>query len=142
MVGYEVRIRFWEDLWWGDRPSCSQFLGLYRVIIVENLTISVVLDNSFSPSWYLNFHCSLTNMEIKTLKDSCPHSYALVSICCRFKSLIFILLRFTFSKIFFLSLVHYIKSNFGLCNQIFIETKSSIKGQCFCLVSSTQKGLN
>ena len=44
------RIHFWEDHWWGNQSLCSQFVGLYRVISVKNLTVSNVLGNSFPVS--------------------------------------------------------------------------------------------
>ncbi|KAL6327159.1 hypothetical protein AAG906_015198 [Vitis piasezkii] len=58
VVGNGERIRFWEDLWRGNQPLCSQFPGLYRVVYVKNLTISVVLGNSYPLSWNFNFDFS------------------------------------------------------------------------------------
>ena len=67
-MGNRERIRFWEDLWWGDQPLCSQFLGLYRVILVKDLTVSVVLGNSYLLFWNFNFRCDLSDIEIELLE--------------------------------------------------------------------------
>ena len=67
-MGNRERIRFWEDLWWGDPPLCSQFLGLYRVILVKDLTVSVVLGNSYLLFWNFNFRCDLSDIEIELLE--------------------------------------------------------------------------
>ncbi|RVW39478.1 DNA damage-binding protein 1a [Vitis vinifera] len=63
------RIRFWEDHWWGNQSLCSQFVGLYRVISVKNLTVSNVLGNSFPVSWNFNFRHNFTDLEIDLLKS-------------------------------------------------------------------------
>ena len=68
VVGNGERIRFWEDLWWGNQTLCSQFADLYRVISVKNLTVSNVLGNSFPRSWNFNFRRNLTNTEIDLLQ--------------------------------------------------------------------------
>ncbi|RVW99804.1 putative ribonuclease H protein [Vitis vinifera] len=64
----EKRIRFWEDLWWGNQTLCSQFVGLYRVIYVKNLTVSNVLGNSFPLSWNFNFCRNISDTEIDLLQ--------------------------------------------------------------------------
>ncbi|KAJ9685197.1 hypothetical protein PVL29_017290 [Vitis rotundifolia] len=69
VVGNGERIRFWEDLWWGNQTLCSQFAGLYRVISVKNLTVLNVLGNSFPLSWNLNFRRNLTDSEIDLLQS-------------------------------------------------------------------------
>ncbi|KAJ9676364.1 hypothetical protein PVL29_025068 [Vitis rotundifolia] len=68
VVGNGERIRFWEDLWWGNQTLCSQFADLYKVIFVKNLTVSDVLSNSYPLSWNFNFHCNLTDLEIDLLQ--------------------------------------------------------------------------
>ncbi|RVW16749.1 hypothetical protein CK203_076445 [Vitis vinifera] len=68
VVGNGERIRFWEDLWWGNQSLCSQFANLYRVISVKNLTVSNVLGNSFPLAWNLNFRRNLTDSEIDLLQ--------------------------------------------------------------------------
>ena len=45
----------------GDQPLCLQFPGLYEVVSVKNLTVLVVLGNTFLFSW--NF----TSTEIELL---------------------------------------------------------------------------
>ena len=62
------RIQFWEDLSRGGQPLCSQFLGLYRVISVKNVSISTILGSSFPFSWNFNFRCNLTDIEIELLE--------------------------------------------------------------------------
>ena len=68
MVGNGERICFWEDPWWGNQPLCSQFLGLYRVIFVKNLTVLVVYGNSYPLFWNLNFRHNLTDTKIELLQ--------------------------------------------------------------------------
>ncbi|RVW58950.1 Retrovirus-related Pol polyprotein from transposon RE1 [Vitis vinifera] len=68
VVGNGERIRFWEDLWWGNQTLCAQFAELYRVISVRNLTVSNVLGNSFPLSWNFNFCRNLTDSEIDLLQ--------------------------------------------------------------------------
>ena len=68
VVGNGERIRFWEDLWWGNQTLCSQFADLYRVISVKNLTVSNVLGNSSPLSWNFNFRRNLTDSEIDLLQ--------------------------------------------------------------------------
>ena len=68
VVGNGERIRFWEDLWWGNQTLCSQFVDIYRVISMKNLIVSNVLGNSFPLSWNFNFRCNLTDLEIDLLQ--------------------------------------------------------------------------
>ncbi|RVW80653.1 hypothetical protein CK203_044355 [Vitis vinifera] len=68
VVGNGERIRFWEDLWWGNQTLYSQFADLYRVISVKNLTVSNVLGNSLPLSWNFNFRHNLTDSEIDLLQ--------------------------------------------------------------------------
>ena len=68
VVGNGERIRFWEDLWWGNQTLCSQFADHYRVISVKTLTVSNVLGNSFPLSWNFNFRRNLTDLEIDLLQ--------------------------------------------------------------------------
>ncbi|RVX13392.1 Transposon TX1 uncharacterized 149 kDa protein [Vitis vinifera] len=68
VVGNGERIRFWEDLWWGNQTLCSQFANLYRVISVKNLTVSNVLGNSLPLSWNFIFRRNLTDSEIDLLQ--------------------------------------------------------------------------
>ncbi|RVX16773.1 LINE-1 retrotransposable element ORF2 protein [Vitis vinifera] len=68
VVGNGERIRFWEDLWWGNQTLCSQFADLYRVISVKNLTVLIVLGNSLPLSWNFNFRRNLTDSEIDLLQ--------------------------------------------------------------------------
>ncbi|RVW90769.1 putative ribonuclease H protein [Vitis vinifera] len=68
VVGNGERIRFWEDLWWGNQTLCAQFAELYRVSSVRNLTVSNVLGNSFPLSWNFNFRRNLTDSEIDLLQ--------------------------------------------------------------------------
>ncbi|RVW89561.1 putative ribonuclease H protein [Vitis vinifera] len=80
VVGNGKRIRFWEDLWWGNQSLCSQFANLYRVISVKNLTVSNVLGNSFPLSWNLNFRRNLTDSKIDLLQRLRSSSVQCVSL--------------------------------------------------------------
>ena len=68
-MGNGERICFWEDLWWGDQLFCSQYSDLYRVIYVRNLSFSMVLGPSPSPTLDLQFRRNLTNLEIGHLRS-------------------------------------------------------------------------
>ncbi|RVX22450.1 putative ribonuclease H protein [Vitis vinifera] len=68
VVSNGERIRFWEDLWWGNQTLYSQFADLYRVISVKNLTVSNVLGNSLPLSWNFNFRRNLTDSKIDLLQ--------------------------------------------------------------------------
>ncbi|RVW25918.1 hypothetical protein CK203_095969 [Vitis vinifera] len=99
VVGNGERIRFWEDLWWGNQTLCSQFADLYRVISVKNLTVSNVLGNSLPLSWNFNFRRNLTDSEIDLLQ------------------------RLMSSLILFFSLLHQIQER-GLCLRQVFSVKS------------------
>ena len=46
VVGDGERIRFWEDLWWGDQPLRSHYLRLFRVVTDKNIPISSILGSA------------------------------------------------------------------------------------------------
>ena len=75
VVGDGTRIRLWEDLWSGDQPLCSQFPGLFRIVTVKNLTISLALGSTNSFFWNLNFHRNLSDLE--RLMSSLSHLHYL-----------------------------------------------------------------
>ncbi|RVX05136.1 LINE-1 retrotransposable element ORF2 protein [Vitis vinifera] len=53
VVGNGDRIRFWDDLWWGEQPLGVQYPRLLRVVTDKNAPISSILDKrswSLSPS--------------------------------------------------------------------------------------------
>lgn len=87
VVGNGDGIQFQEYLWWGVQPLYLQYLGLYRVISVTNLTILVVL---FGSSFNLEpkFSMQIQILKLNTSRDSC--------------SLIFIIHRFVYSQKIFL----------------------------------------
>ncbi|RVW88612.1 hypothetical protein CK203_032960 [Vitis vinifera] len=62
------RIRFWEDLWWGDQPLGTQYPRLFRVVVDKNISISSVLGPSRPFSWNLNFRRNLSDSEIEDLE--------------------------------------------------------------------------
>lgn len=66
------RICFQEDIWLGDQHRVYNFFGFHTFIIVKNLTISVVLGNSSSLSWNLNFRHNLIDMDIKNYESLMP----------------------------------------------------------------------
>ncbi|WJZ91178.1 hypothetical protein VitviT2T_010276 [Vitis vinifera] len=68
VVGNRERIRFWEDLWWGDQPLRIQYPRLFRVVMDKNISISSVLGPSRPFSWNLNFRRNLSDSEIEDLE--------------------------------------------------------------------------
>ena len=47
---------------------CSKFLGLFRIVIVKNLTISLVLGSTNPFSWNINFHQNVLDFGIEDLE--------------------------------------------------------------------------
>ncbi|CBI18251.3 unnamed protein product, partial [Vitis vinifera] len=68
VVGDEERIRFWEDLWWGDQPLESQYPRLFRVVTDKNILISSILGSTRPLSWNFNFRSNLSDFEIEDLE--------------------------------------------------------------------------
>lgn len=68
MVGNGARICFWENLWWGDQLSCSQFTRCSKVATVIYLPISTILGFSFPFFWNQNFYCNLNDLETEDLE--------------------------------------------------------------------------
>ena len=72
VVNNEVRMSFLEYLWWGDQPLCSRFLNLLCHFSnkkgEKNLTISIVLHNSFPFSTNFKICCNLTDTKIELLQ--------------------------------------------------------------------------
>ena len=68
MVGDGERIRFWEDLWWGDQPLGSQYPRLFRVVTDKNIPISSILGFTRPFSWNINFRRNLSDSEIEDLE--------------------------------------------------------------------------
>ena len=68
VVGNGERIRFWEDLWWGDQPLGTQYPRLFRVVLDKNIPISSVLCPTRPFSWNLNFRRNLLDSEIEDLE--------------------------------------------------------------------------
>ncbi|RVX05595.1 Transposon TX1 uncharacterized 149 kDa protein [Vitis vinifera] len=68
VVGNGERIRFWEDLWWGDQPLGTQYPRLFRVVVDKNISISSVLGPSRPFLWNLNFRRNLSDSEIEDLE--------------------------------------------------------------------------
>ena len=64
-VGNGERIRFWEDIWFGDQLLCLQFPDLCRVMSVRNLSGSVVLGYSPPSTLNLILWLDLTDSEIE-----------------------------------------------------------------------------
>ncbi|RVW35470.1 Transposon TX1 uncharacterized 149 kDa protein [Vitis vinifera] len=62
------RIRFWEDLWWGDQIFKDQYPRLYRVVMDKNSHISSILGSSRPFSWNFNFRRNLTDSKIEDLE--------------------------------------------------------------------------
>ncbi|RVW68026.1 hypothetical protein CK203_064824 [Vitis vinifera] len=68
VVGNGERIRFWEDLWWGDQPLGTQYPRLFRVVMDKNISISSVLGPTHPFSWNLNFRRNLSDSKIEDLE--------------------------------------------------------------------------
>ncbi|RVW15726.1 putative ribonuclease H protein [Vitis vinifera] len=68
IVGDGERIRFWEDLWWGDQILKDQYPRLFRVVMDKNIPISSILGSSRPFSWNFNFRRNLTVSEIEDLE--------------------------------------------------------------------------
>ena len=68
VVGNEERIRFWEDLWWGDQYLESQYPRLFRVVLDKNILISSIIGSTRPFSWNFNFCCNLSDSEIEDLE--------------------------------------------------------------------------
>ncbi|WJZ81407.1 hypothetical protein VitviT2T_001252 [Vitis vinifera] len=68
VVGDGERIRFWEDLWWGDQPLRSQYPRLFRVVTNKNILISSILGSARPFSWNFSFHRNLSDSEIEDLE--------------------------------------------------------------------------
>ena len=64
----KVRILFWEDLWWGNQPLCSQFSCLYRIVTVKNFTISTILTLFYFLE-VLIFIATLWIQRLRIMKD-------------------------------------------------------------------------
>ncbi|RVX15392.1 hypothetical protein CK203_009286 [Vitis vinifera] len=52
------RIRFWEDLWWGDQIFKIQYPRLFRVVMDKNIPISSILSSDRPFTWNFNFYPS------------------------------------------------------------------------------------
>ncbi|RVW65401.1 Isoamylase 3, chloroplastic [Vitis vinifera] len=68
VVGNGERIRFWENLWWGDQTLGTQYPRLFRVVVDKNILISSVLGSTRPFSWNLNFRRNLSDSEIEDLE--------------------------------------------------------------------------
>ncbi|KAJ9698204.1 hypothetical protein PVL29_007339 [Vitis rotundifolia] len=68
VAGNGDRIRFWEDLWWGDQPLGSQYPRLFRVVLDKNIPTSSILGSSCPFSWNFNFRRNLSDPEIEDLE--------------------------------------------------------------------------
>ena len=68
MVGDGERIRFWEDLWWGDQILKDQYPRLFQVVMDKNIPISSILGSSRPFSWNFNFRRNLTDSKIEDLE--------------------------------------------------------------------------
>ncbi|RVW61143.1 Transposon TX1 uncharacterized 149 kDa protein [Vitis vinifera] len=69
VVGDGDRIRFWDDLWWGDQPLGTQYPRLLSVVTDKNAPISSILGYSRPFSWNFNFRRNLTDSEIEDLES-------------------------------------------------------------------------
>ncbi|RVW89552.1 LINE-1 retrotransposable element ORF2 protein [Vitis vinifera] len=69
VVGDGDRIRFWDDLWWGDQPLGTQYPRLLSVVTDKNALISSIIGYSRPFSWNFNFRRNLNDSEIEDLES-------------------------------------------------------------------------
>ena len=69
VVGDGDRIRFWENLWWGDQPLGFQYPRLFRIVTDKNIPISFILGFARPFSWNFNFRRNLSDSEIEDLES-------------------------------------------------------------------------
>ena len=62
------RIRFWEDLWWGDQSLGFQYPRLFRVVTDKNIPISSILGSTHPFSWNFNLCRNLSDSKIEDLE--------------------------------------------------------------------------
>ncbi|RVW20057.1 LINE-1 retrotransposable element ORF2 protein, partial [Vitis vinifera] len=62
------RIRFWDDLWWGEQPLGVQYPRLLRVVTDKNAPISSILGYTRPFSWNFTFRRNLSDSEIEDLE--------------------------------------------------------------------------
>ncbi|KAJ9693399.1 hypothetical protein PVL29_012251 [Vitis rotundifolia] len=68
VIGNGERIRFWEDLWWGDQIFKVQYPRLFRVVTDKDSPISSILGPVRPFSWNFNFRRNLSDSEIQDLE--------------------------------------------------------------------------
>ena len=68
MVGNGDRIRFWDDLWWGEQPLGVQYPRLLSVVTDKNAPISSILGSTRPFSWNFTFRRNLSDSEIEDLE--------------------------------------------------------------------------
>ncbi|RVW25634.1 putative ribonuclease H protein [Vitis vinifera] len=68
VVGNGDRIRFWDDLWWGEQPLGVQYPRLLRVVTDKNAPISSILGSTRPFSWNFTFRRNLSDSEIEDLE--------------------------------------------------------------------------
>ena len=67
-VGDERRIRFWEDVWWGEEAFAIRFPDLYRLSLAKNQSIANIIvqhTGSITQGWDLHFHRNLHHRELE-----------------------------------------------------------------------------
>ncbi|RVX23043.1 LINE-1 retrotransposable element ORF2 protein [Vitis vinifera] len=68
VVGNGDRIRFWDDLWWGEQPLGVQYPRLLSVVTDKNAPISSILGYTRPFSWNFTFRRNLSDSEIEYLE--------------------------------------------------------------------------
>ena len=106
-VGNGDRIRFWEDLWWGDQSLSSQYPRLFRVVTDKNIPIFSILGSTRPFSWNFNFRCNVFDLEIEDLEGlmrslDCLQLTFFGSRC---KILVFIFFRAFYNQVFISCLI-------------------------------------
>ena len=66
-VGNGRRIRFWEDVWWGEEPFSARFANLYRLSLASKMTIAELLVHQTGTTfygWNLHFYRNMHAIEL------------------------------------------------------------------------------
>lgn len=70
MVGDGSRIRFWHDIWHGDRALKDTFLIVYRIACRQEASVAEVMEISGgSLQWNVNFIKAAHDWEVGFLAD-------------------------------------------------------------------------
>lgn len=140
--GVGVDNSFWEDLWWGYQPLCSQFRRLFKVVAKKNLSILAILGSSSSSSQSLFFFFVITSMiwRLRTLKDLCLPSTCICLQPSQMRKLGLFPLKFVLNKILLYGLVQSINLCLFSLIKFLWKSKVSSKVKAFAQLMVHKKG--